>query len=189
MLKNIADILNKEFELTPEEAINITLRRPLTSGSTYIDHWGASINNGKYKEFPLDHYDRNSMRIFWYRAALLSMFNLMPEKLREAVKKQQKHLLSIEAIKITNKLASYQEESNRSIPLLERGAMMPVRVYDQHIIPEKVRKEHGQIWKLEQEPLELHELPTSLKERLRNAGLTVMALNLTKLQLINQCLK
>lgn len=117
---------------------------------------------------------------------------MMPEELKEAVKARQQILLDNGIIKVTAKLATYNTDNGNNINLLERGGMMPVRTYPSYLIKGAVKNHHGEVW----EPihkmgntLKASDLGSNLRYALLNAGLTSLALHLTKLQLINQCLK
>lgn len=192
MIRNIGELLNEKYNLTPEQAINVTTPRPLTNGSICIDHWGAKLHNGKASKFPLRRAARSRMKIIFYRTALLNTFSMMPEELKEAVKARQKSLLDNGIIKITAKLATYATGNGNNINLLERESQMPVRTYPAYLIKRAVKDHHGEVW----DPihkmgntLKASDLGSNLRYALLNAGLTSLALHLTKLQLINQCLK
>jgi len=188
---HIGEVLVNEFNLTPEQAINVTHKKPLVSGSVAIDHWGADLSNGKDAKFPLRNDARFSIRIMFFRTALLHTFSQMPPELKEAVKARQKYMLDRNIIQITPKLANYKPGWQYTA-LLERQGMMPVRNWGSHMVPPLLKDDHGKAWKACQEAgneLELDDLSETMQHRLRKVGLTCLALHLTKLQLINQCLK
>jgi hypothetical protein len=132
------------------------------------------------------------MKIIFYRTALLNTFSMMPEELKEAVKARQQILLDNGIIKVTAKLATYDTGNGNNINLLERGGMMPVRTYPSYLIKTAVVKNHHGVWQDIYDngnTLKASDLDSNLRYSLLNAGLTSLALHLTKLQLINQCLK
>lgn len=192
MIRNIGELLNEKYNLTPEQAINVTTPKPLTNGSICIDHWGARLHNGKASKFPLKNDARNRMKIIFYRTALLNTFSMMPEELKEAVKARQQILLDNGIIKVTAKLATYNTGNGNSINLLERGGMMPVRTYPSYLTPTAIKTYHAEVWQPIHDmgnTIKASDLGSSLRHSLLKAGLTSLALHLTKLQLINQCLK
>jgi hypothetical protein len=192
MIRNIGELLNEKYNLTPEQAINVTTPKPLTNGSICIDHWGAKLHNGRASKFPLRNDARHRMKIIFYRTALLNTFSMMPTALKEAVKARQKALLDNGIIKITAKLATYDTGNGNNINLLERGGMMPVRTYPSFLVKTAVKNHHGELWQDIYDSgntLKASDLGSNLRYSLLNAGLTSLALHLTKLQLINQCLK
>ena len=122
---HIGEVLVNEFNLTPEQAINVTHRKPLVTGSVAIDNWGADLSSGKDVKFPLRNEARFNIRIMFFRTALLHTFSQMPPELKEAVKARQKFLLEGNIIKITPKLADYKPGWQYT-SLLERQGIMPV---------------------------------------------------------------
>jgi len=184
----IREILTEYYNFTPEQAINALDNQSLRFGAT-INTYEVNLNTLDKNRW----YYSPTARLANYKRALENTFNNLPKKCIADVREQQAKMLANKELVITPKMASYYKDDYYRYPVLNRGGIMVVRRSFQNIgITHDWYVQNSGWWFQEQQkytPVLARDLPDAYREDYRKIALTRLALTLTRLQLINQCIK
>ena len=180
------EILVAEYNLDPDQALNIASRSSLLNGTTHVNNYGAVIKGS----CSTGNINKNKQRIFELRSALCTVFNHIPENMMDRIKHRQQTILNSPAMKLLPKTASYGT-GHYHFQLIERGSHVPTTHYLNTVTQSAEDSDHAQCYldSVSQDTdFTVDDLQPLLYHHVHQTALTLLALHLTKLQLINQCM-
>ena len=186
-LRNLRELLTRNYDLNPDQAANIASQRALisgrvTSGTGYNTKIAGSTNpNNSYY----------NSKIFRVRGQLANTFRHMPEKLRADVNARQQEMINAKELVITPKLAHYRTSNRRALPLMSRASEMATNFHIESLLEQEQKDFYWERFENEQvnnmpHTLQNYSLPE--QQELNKLALTSLAIHLTRLQLITQCM-
>lgn len=188
-LRNLRELLTKNYALNPDQAANIASQRALIAGRVTS---GTGYNTKITNSTNPNHSYYNS-KIFRMRAQLANTFKHMPEKLRADVNARQQEMINAKELVITPKLAHFKRNDIRGagLPLMSRDSEMATNFHIEALLEQEQKDFYWERFENEQ----VNDIPHRLQNYSRNEqielnklALTSLAIHLTRLQLITQCM-